>query len=60
MKRALLASLDAWQKYWGERILCLFTAGCMFCISWYSEEKKTIQNFIRLYCKFFLLCFSVR
>lgn len=22
------------------------------CISWYSEEKRTIQNFIRLYCSF--------
>ena len=36
----------------GERILCLFTAGCMFVFPGIRKKKRTIQNFIRLYCSF--------
>ena len=44
MKRALLASLDAWQKYWGNGFyVYLLLAACLY--SWYSEEKKNDPEF---------------
>ena len=42
MKRALLASLDAWQKYWGNGFYVYLLH---VCISWYSEEKKNDLEF---------------
>ena len=43
MKRALLASLDAWQKYWGNGFYVYLLLAV--CISWYSEEKKNEPEF---------------
>ena len=44
MKRALLASLDAWQKYWGTDFMSIY-CWLHVCISWYSEEKKNDPEF---------------
>ncbi|MFR8310898.1 MAG: hypothetical protein ACLVBP_00185 [Ruminococcus sp.] len=47
MKRALLASLDAWQKYWGNGFyVYLLLAACLYFLVF--GRKRTIQNFIRL------------
>ena len=52
MKRALLASLDAWQKYWGNGFyVYLLLAACLYFLV-FGRKKRTIQNFIQLYCSF--------
>ena len=51
MKRALLASLDAWQKYWGNGFyVYLLLAACLYFLVF--GRKKTSQNFIQLYYSF--------
>ncbi|MFR7953473.1 MAG: hypothetical protein ACLU4P_08525 [Ruminococcus sp.] len=44
MKRALLASLDAWQKYWGNGFY-VYTAGCMFVFPGIRKKKKNDPEF---------------
>ncbi len=56
MKRALLASLDAWQKYWGKRILCLFTAGCIFVFPGIRKKKKERARILSGYIVVFSCC----
>ena len=56
MKRALLASLDAWQKYWGNRfyVYLLLAAFLYFLV---FGRKKNRPNFILLYCSFLAVFF---